>query len=97
MIRTVYKYKLAMEPNAAAPSVLKVGGGFQPLSVQMQDGELTMWAEVDGDSSAEELFWYFIVGTGWSVPQGFGLHHHVATVQDPPYVWHVYRVLGGNL
>ena len=64
----------------------KVPLGARFLHVGMQDDSLCAWAEVE--SEAPELNRRFsIVGTGQAPPP---TAEYLGTVQQPPYVWHIY-------
>jgi hypothetical protein len=57
------------------------------LDVQVQNGTICLWAMCDPDATLEQRDVY-IHGTGHPFnPDGM---EHVGTVQQPPYVWHVF-------
>lgn len=58
---------------------------YQPY--QGGRGALCLWAEVT-PANPTEVRCFRPIGTGETVPQGT----YLATVQDPPYVWHIYEV-----
>jgi hypothetical protein len=60
------------------------------LTVQMQEGQLCLWAEVNDLSNETELRTIMIAGTGQAnIPPGA---QYIGTVQDQPLVWHVFEV-----
>lgn len=65
--------------------LISAPGGPKPLSVQIQGGEVTMWAEVDTGEPIQAIA-VSIAGSGHDVPDG----EFLGTVQDGVYVWHVY-------
>ena len=76
--------------------------GAQILAVELQHGVPTMWVELDalGSEAAEAgeslktIEWDFtVVATGSPVPDNA---RHIATYQQPPYVWHLYQRIGGE-
>jgi hypothetical protein len=55
----------------------------------MQGDAITLWAEVDREAlSVERVF--LVARTGSSIPEQ--IVNYVGTVQQPPYVWHVYEI-----
>ena len=85
-MKRIYKYSLKLqEIQSINAPVTKV------LCVQMQHGELVLWAEVDTDKASKELL-VVIVGTGHEIPENAG--QYLSTVQDGSYVWHIY-IKGG--
>lgn len=84
----IWKFKLALVDE----QVIKAPGILKPLSVQMQNGEMTMWAIVTpGQKEYHRIV--HVVGTGNSMPDS-ATHPHTAfvgTVQDDNgFVWHVF-------
>lgn len=63
---------------------------FVPLSVQMQHNKVTMWYAVDDEDihHRTQLVTFYIVGTGQDLPSG--KITHLGTIQDHPYVWHIF-------
>lgn len=49
---------------------------------------LTVWGEVDAESTVGVEMEYWVVGTGHPIPEDAV---YVTTVMDGPYVWHVYE------
>lgn len=86
-MRTVWKFPLRIEdsyqhvpmPDAAAI-----------LHAEMQHGRLCLWALVD-DSHANEDRVFRVFGTGHDT--AMDKIAHVSTVQDGPFMWHVFEVL----
>jgi len=67
---------------------LCANSGFVPLDVQVQDGSVVLWYEVDSPHVASSSVQYQAVGTGHPFDsEGW---QYIATVQTPPNVWHVY-------
>lgn len=62
----------------------------KPLTVQMQNGVLCLWAEVSGKARTKRRVVVTIRGTGHSFVQIESSETYVGTVQDGPMVWHVY-------
>ena len=88
-MRTIYKYQL----DLVVTQVVMLPKGAEILTVQKQFRSLgtetmCMWALVDPDAKAEPRT-IFIQGTGFEIHADF--KRYIATVQDGPYVWHVFE------
>ena len=57
------------------------------LSVQFQGDELCIWAVVEPENEKKKHR-IRVVGTGHPLPEGC---IYIGTVQDRPYVWHVFE------
>ena len=85
--RVIWKYPVTLLGTQHA---IPAGATF--LDAQLQDGVPTMWWSVPIDETHDPSAWplrtFEIVGTG---PPGYvaDVLHYVATVQDPPFVWHI--------
>lgn len=83
----IYKYILAIvdKQQLALPS------GAQVLSVQVQHGELVLWALVNTSNRPKPRAFY-IFGTGNPIPDdAIGpFTKHLASVQMGSLVWHVF-------
>ena len=89
-MKTIYKYPLQLLDTQE----VKLPKWCTPLSAQMQNGEIVMWALVD---TAEPLVsaMVTIIGTGdENIPHSFyvGREHNLflGTLQDRSFVWHVF-------
>lgn len=82
MPKVIYKYPLSI-----GGTVIIRSPSFKPLSVQLQSGQATLWAEVEPDGFGTD--WpVTLVGTGWQVPQR---SEYIGTVQMfDGTVWHAY-------
>lgn len=60
------------------------------LSVQIQEGNITLWALVNPDMEKESRT-FFIYGTDEDINRHNEVVKYVATVQTPPYVWHIFE------
>lgn len=61
-----------------------------PISAMVQGGALFVWAEVDPDNRFFPHEFH-VIGTGAVFPDfPADQLQHIGTVQDWPYVWHVY-------
>ena len=58
----------------------------KPRWVGKQGSIITLWAEVDPDRKlTTHRFW--MVGTGREIPDSVP---YIGTVDDDPYIWHIY-------
>jgi len=78
-MKTIYKYSV---------HALDMPIGAKILSVQMQDGRIVLWAEVDPDVATEPCV-FEVFGTGQQMTDTN--RQYIGTVQDGPMVWHIYR------
>lgn len=92
--RTIWKFPLGQPGFANSFPMPK---GAEILTVQMQGGVPCIWAVVNPAELRD--FWetvtFQIIGTGWD----FDTRHkrkYVGTVQDGPFVWHVFQLLEDN-
>ena len=84
---TIWKFTL----SAGARTILEMPIGAQVLDIQFQGQSLQLWALVDPDAKRERRE-FLIYGTGHPIAGYAGTY--IATVQMPPFVWHVFD-LGG--
>lgn len=64
--------------------------GSRMLTVQEQYVQIMLWAEIE-TSNPQTSETFFIVGTGREIPcEGLA---YIGTVQQGPFVWHVYHKL----
>lgn len=84
--REVWKVSMRPEPwelVVALPSMA------QPLSAQMQNGNISIWFLVDPTRSLVNRN-LLVVGTGMPFKSRF--HSYIDTVQNGDLVWHVFEV-----
>ena len=86
---TVFKYPIPGRPNAFGDFTLTLPKGAVVLHIAPQDGKRCLWAEVERDEEMMIPREFRIVSTGGDVIEEA---HHVATWQEPPFVWHLYEV-----
>lgn len=82
---TIWKFPLAITDEQP----INVPSGFVPLSVQMQNRELCLWAKVK-PGKTEKIKTVYVVGTGNPMPSEASDAVFVGTVQNGPFVWHVF-------
>ncbi len=86
MSHIIYKYTLEI----AGIQTLQVPAGARLLTAQMQGDALRLWAIVNPDNPPEHRT-FLISGTGNPFPEGTAAY--IATVQQGPFVWHIFEVL----
>lgn len=86
----VLKYPLKLAHSQS----VDIHKGFHALSLQMQHGCPTLWAECDESAPIESVH-VVIVGTGIPLPwTSARARDYLGSVQDDGYVWHVFVVWG---
>ena len=85
MPKVIYKYPLSI----GGTSIIRASS-FKPLSVQLQNGQATLWAEVEPDGIGSD--WpVILIGTGWKVPPR---SEYIDTVQlHDGTVWRAYLLV----
>jgi hypothetical protein len=84
----VYKYPL----QETDTQVINMPWSAAILSVDKQDGQLCIWAEVDTDDVIKDKIIH-IYGTGNPIVVDAGVRQNfVGTVQSGIYVWHIFEV-----
>lgn len=81
-MKTIYKYRFAEK--------IEMPKGAQIISCQYQYGELYLWV-IAGTNNEIETRNFVIYGTGHEIDPNLGLFH-IATVQDGPFVWHIFEL-----
>ena len=97
-MQVVYKYEVDFKTsldrqvfNVAMP------GGVKILSVQTQrersQRQLCLWALVDVGAQPDVVRTFALLGTGQPLDMSHAEQlEHLATIQDGPYVWHVFEI-----
>lgn len=76
----IFKYRIERQ--------LEIPGGGKIVHVDVQDGAVTLWAEVDEEARTVTRR-FRVIGTGWEFnPTGMV---HLATVMNGNAVWHIYE------
>lgn len=82
-MKRIYKYLLDLSETMTIEASI-----VRPLSIQIQNGKLCLWAEVEHPNSTTSTLIITTVGTGRPVPETAGMY--LCTVQQGGYVWHFY-------
>lgn len=85
-IERVYKYQFTVNDDVE----IDMPQGAKILLVECQDGEPCIWAQVD-PTNANQRRYFRAYGTGHPIDWTQS-PKHVASFQQPPYVWHLYEV-----
>lgn len=83
-MRTIWKYSIRLIDG---PQILLVPPQSKLVAFQKQGEHLAVWAEVYSNAEPTQRIQVEVVGTGHSLPDD---HKYFGTVQDPPFVWHLY-------
>ena len=82
---TIFKYSL----HPGRGQNFRLPEGAKPLTAQMQSGELCIWVQFEDARPLDELHTFDVYGTGHILRDDPGTY--IATVQDGPFVWHIYE------
>jgi hypothetical protein len=85
MNKTIWKFAFPI----VGQFTLDLPRGARVLHTELQQGQATLWAEVDPDAPTVP-FHFAIVATGGPIPPGDV--RYIGTFQAPPFVWHLYQV-----
>jgi hypothetical protein len=88
-MKAIHKFPLFGTPGSQI--IMNMPAGAKLLTMQLQGGVPTIWAEVDTDNPMEPRK-IATFGTGWELPEEPG--QYVGTFQEGPFVWHVYERTG---
>jgi len=81
----IWKFPLTLTNR----QIVRMPKGARVLTVMFQQETVCLWARVAPDAEpTDRTFWIF--GTGHAMPRQLPLVY-VGSVQQPPYVWHVYE------
>lgn len=89
-METIYKYQLELTEFQQ----IVMPKRHRALSVQVQNGGLCIWVNVDNASAADGVMLVQIHGTGDNLDPLPPEYSFLGTVQMDSFVWHVY-VTGG--
>ena len=82
--REIWKYPL----EHGTEQHIRMPKGAEVLTVQIQNDHVCMWAEVSPDEPLEERRFH-VIGTGHRMPAD--AWHYLGTIQQGPFVWHIYE------
>ena len=83
-MKTIWKYPLDLLDGQ---QVLKMPKGAKILSIDIQGGLPTLWAEVDPEANPEARY-FQVHGTGHPISNGSAF---VGSAVGVPFVWHIYE------
>lgn len=91
---TIYKYYIG---DSEISSVAMPKGSTIISAGLDGNNELCVWAQVpyDGLKTSEyyELRYFATIGTGWVFGSGARDYKFIATVNDGPYMWHIFEII----
>lgn len=91
----IYKYPIKRPTNTYGIVELYLPIAAKILSCEVQNGHLCIWAEFVAPSKDEtvqvKIRTFQIVGTGHRFELTPTMEF-IATVQQPPFVWHIYEL-----
>lgn len=87
-MKTIHKFDV---PPTYGMHMVKIPGFIRWLTVQLQNGVITLWAEVDTDDERVVDTPVVIAWTGQPIRHSAG-YTYIGTVQAPPLVHHVYGI-----
>jgi hypothetical protein len=82
-MKQIFKFRVTLGRNE-----IMMPKGFTVLTAQMKDGQIRIWALCDPDMEKKSVEIY-VTGTGINIDTDY-YSIYVGTVQDGPYVWHVF-------
>lgn len=91
-MRTIYKFPLGVKHF----TVISMPKGAEILTVQMQFGDLCLWAIVDPEAEDEDRqFYIFPTGRPLNLPE----YEYIGTVQmrGGQLVWHVFEIKSNHV
>lgn len=94
-MKKIWKYEIPAPPAWHETSSVALPSGAEVLSVQAQGEAIVLWALCDTEAPlVDRGFW--VIGTGWELPDGEGnAWHFRGTVQLPSVMgvlaWHVWE------
>lgn len=93
-MRQIFKYELSRESAYDIPVETPAVADF--LDAQMQRGSLCVWMLVDPEQETVTRLFH-VVGTGHELDDKWlDKVIYLSTVQDGPYVWHVFVSVGAQ-
>lgn len=94
-MKTIWKYPLDLTDRTE----LMIPKGAEVLTAQVQEQKLCIWILVDSDAETE-VRTFAIYGVGNPIPAldlRTNSRKYIATVQELPFVWHVFEIVKENL
>ena len=96
MNKTIWKFEICKLEDLNSPCSweIEMPEHPSPIHLGIQGDVVSLWAKVNPEVRRREYRRYIVscVGTGYSMPEvtGFTLHHHLGTIMDGEYVWHLF-------
>jgi hypothetical protein len=90
MSRIIFKYKVPLD-DANEVIEIMMPKDAKILHFDTQNGGLYLWAISQFPSLEQAKFSFNVFGTGWEIPDTTKDEFYIGTVQQGPYVWHLYK------
>jgi hypothetical protein len=87
-MKIIYKYQLLLTPGRVRIRVPYVG---EIIHTGEQNGMFTLWYLHDPNYESRKYLKFEIYATGQPIEESHNIKH-VNSVQEGPYVWHVFLV-----
>ena len=84
-MRTIYKYTIPITPRWE----ITMPRGAEVRHVREQNGQITVWVELNPQVDDEEVKTFFVVGTGHEIPDA---SRYLGSAFVGYYVWHIYTL-----
>jgi len=89
MTKKVFKYKL----SKGTATRIDLPMGAKPLHIDMQDGEIYLWALVEDQLAGTQFINILVVGTGHEINHLNPYHINTFLVNGGEYVFHAFQVV----
>ena len=90
MSKQIWKFPLESAFREPYPEVVMPKHAVV-VHADFQGDQLCLWAAVNASKHIERVNRRFgVFGTGWPIPGN--AFDHIATVQKPPFVWHIFEL-----
>lgn len=85
-MRVIYKYPF----NLDQVQTIEMPEAAQILKIDLVNNEYYLWALVNTDEAIVERT-IEIFGTGHEIPEGAAYRKYLGTVNNAPFIWHVFE------
>ncbi len=86
MNTVIFKYPL----DLTSPNIMGMPVGAEILTVQIQRGDICLWAKVDPDAELEDRQ-FVVYGTGHTIKAGNDSYIGTVQMAHGALVWHVFE------
>lgn len=90
MRRSIWKFNLPLAREGRGLTCeAMIPRGARVLDVQIQRGEIRLWALVDPAAEPVRRL-ILVIGTGWDLDAGIEACQYLSTIQDADLIWHIF-------